>query len=75
MNCLRCASPMYRVVNQDKSAKATCSRCSQWTDCARCSGPTCGDTRCLGCYNKAVSAAGKPTQIRSEPIISDEEPV
>lgn len=73
MICSRDGAQMYRVVNQDQSAKATCSRCNQWTDCAKCS--KCGDTRCLGCYNKALSAAGKPAQIRSEPIISDEDPV
>ena len=70
MNCLRCKAPMYRVVNADGAAKATCLRCSQWTDCAKCS--KCGVTRCLGCYNKELTAFGQPREIRAEPIVSDD---
>ena len=70
MNCLRDKAPMYRVVNQDQGAKATCSRCCQWTDCAKCS--KCGDTRCLGCYNKELASFGRPREIRDEPIVPDE---
>lgn len=70
MTCLGCKTPMYRVVNTDQSAKATCGRCSQWTDCAQCQ--KCKVTRCLGCYNKEVSAFGRPREIRTEPIVSDE---
>lgn len=71
MICQRCGKPMYRVVNADGGSKATCSGCCQFVDCARCAG--CGDMRCLGCYNKAALAAGKPKNLRAEPIISDEE--
>lgn len=71
MKCLACKLPMYRVVNEkDGSAKATCARCNQWTDCAQCQ--KCKTTRCLGCYNKELSAFGKPREIRAEPIVSDE---
>ena len=51
---------MYRVVREapapigvsgpvQTDAKATCTQCGQWKDCAKCSG--CGDTKCLDCYN------------------------
>ena len=71
MTCLSCKVPMYRVVNPaDQSAKATCGRCVQWTDCAQC--PKCHVTRCLGCYNKELTTFGKPREIRSEPIASDD---
>ncbi len=71
MICKRCGKPMYRVMNPDKSAKATCTGCTQYVDCAECSG--CHDTKCLGCYNRATLAAGKPQEMRSEPIVNDEE--
>ena len=51
MNCLRCGAEMYRVVNAKDggSAKATCSRCSNWTDCAFC--PGCNEfVICPPCY-------------------------
>ena len=71
MKCLRDNALMYRVVNpKDQSAKATCSRCCQYTDCAECS--KCKDTRCLGCYNKEVTSFGRPREIVSEPIVSDD---
>jgi hypothetical protein len=54
MICLRCKSPMYQVVGVN-GAKETCSGCSQYVDCARCSNAQCGDTKCLSCYNKAVT--------------------
>ena len=66
---MRCAAPMYRVMNADQSSKATCFRCSQWTDCAKCS--KCGHQNCLGCYNKELSSAGRPKEIRTEPIIDE----
>ncbi len=75
MNCLRCGSTMYRVVNANQTAKATCTRCAQFVDCAQCSNPKCGDQKCLPCYNKGVSAAGRPADLRLEPIIPDEEAV
>ncbi len=50
---------MYRVVRVAErpigtaagvmDSKATCTQCSQWVDCAECSG--CHDTKCLKCYN------------------------
>lgn len=57
MNCKRCGQIMYRVVRKTTSlqgsiatdAKATCTQCSQFTDCAMCS--ACKDTKCLSCYN------------------------
>ena len=70
MNCLRCGQAMYRVQNPDKSSKATCSRCSQYVDCARC--PSCLHTNCLACYNKAVTAAGRPTVISEGPLVKDD---
>ncbi len=71
MTCLGCKIPMYRVVNPDDgSAKATCARCANYTDCAKCQ--KCATTRCLGCYNKELSAFGRPREIRSEPIVSDD---
>ncbi len=73
MTCKRCGKPMYRVVNQDKTAKATCTRCNQYVDCAQCSG--CSDTKCLGCYNKAVTRVGKPTEIRMEPIVPEDQEI
>lgn len=67
MTCLRCAAPMYLVINQDLSNRATCAACCQWVDCAQCS--KCGDLKCVACYNKAVSSKPKP----SAPIIREEE--
>jgi len=60
MICLRCKSQMYQVVGP-AGAKAFCSGCSQWVDCAQCSIPRCGDTKCLSCYNKAVTGVKRPT--------------
>jgi len=59
---------MYAVVGPAGS-KATCSGCSQYVDCARCERSTCGDTKCLGCYNKALVPGKK---ISGGPIIPDE---
>jgi len=59
MTCLRCKSQMYQVVGPT-GAKATCSGCSQYVDCAQCSNQKCADTRCLACYNKAVTGVRKP---------------
>lgn len=70
MNCLRCGQTMYRVQNPDGSSKATCSRCSQHVDCARC--VSCLNTMCLACYNKAVTAAGQPTRISEGPLVKDD---
>lgn len=71
MTCLRCkASPMYQVVGTN-GAKATCSSCSQWVDCAQCSNPQCGDTKCLSCYNKAL-LPGRANQPSRGPLVSDE---
>ncbi len=66
MTCMRCGAPMYSVVGPN-GAKATCNGCCQHIDCAQCS--KCKDTKCLGCYNKAVTRLGKPTEIRLEPIV------
>ena len=70
MTCLGCKTPMYRVVNPDGTPKAICARCNQYTDCAKCQ--KCATTRCLGCYNKELSSFGRPREIRSEPIVSDD---
>ena len=72
MNCLRCRNLMYRVKNIDGTARATCTRCGQFVDCARCSNPACSDAKCLGCYNKTVSEQGRPKVIHEAPIIQDE---
>ena len=45
---------MYRVVGP-AGAFATCTGCSQYVECAQCSSPSCGDTKCLKCYNKPKS--------------------
>jgi hypothetical protein len=57
MNCLRCKAPMYQSVAGPNPPKATCSGCLQWVDCARCS--SCGDVKCLACYNRKLSRAPK----------------
>lgn len=67
MICRRCGAPMYRVVNQDLSNRATCSVCCQWVDCAKCL--KCGDLKCVNCYNKSIKSKPKP----SAPIIREEE--
>lgn len=69
MRCFRCGSVMYRVVGT-AGAKATCTGCSQWVDCARCSSEACGDTKCLGCYNKTLKPAGAPKP-SGPPLIQD----
>ena len=71
MNCLRCRAPMYQVISPPSPPKATCFGCSQFVDCARCSDPKCGDTRCIPCYNKARSP-GKATGASSGALVSDE---
>jgi ssDNA-binding Zn-finger/Zn-ribbon topoisomerase 1 len=70
MKCLRCGSPMYRVQGKDGS-KATCAGCSQYVDCAQCSSATCGDTKCLRCYNKAL-LPGQPGRLTPGSLVSDE---
>lgn len=74
MICLRCksGSPMYQVVGQD-GAKARCSGCSQWVDCARCSSAACGDTRCLACYNKALAPGAAKRFTPGQIIPEDQE--
>jgi hypothetical protein len=67
MRCFRCGAAMYRVVNKDQSAKATCTGCSQWIDCAKCSSPNCGDVKCLACYNK------RPTTLTPGAIVPDDQ--
>jgi len=64
---------MYRVQNPDGSSKATCSRCSQHVDCARC--VSCLNSMCLPCYNKAVTAAGQPTRISEGPLVKDDQEI
>lgn len=51
---------MYRVVNADQSAKATCSSCSQYADCAKCSAQECADTKCAPCQEKLERGTLKP---------------
>mgnify|MGYP001566901413 CR=1 FL=1 len=69
--CRRCGSPMYAVVGPN-GAKTTCSGCSQFADCARCSNVACGDTKCLKCYNKVLtgrkSSGGGPLVPQDEEI-------
>jgi len=62
---------MYAVVGQNGS-KATCSGCSQYLDCAQCSSPTCGDTKCLKCYNKALTGPAKPAA-GGAPLVSNQD--
>ena len=57
--CRRCSFSMYAVVGPD-GAKATCSSCSQYVDCAKCSNPACGDTKCLPCYNRSLTTQKRP---------------
>ncbi len=71
MNCLRCGAPMYQVVDPPSPPKATCSGCSNFVDCARCSNPKCGDTKCLRCYNM-TSLPGRSGRLPSGPLVSDE---
>lgn len=73
MNCLRCGAAMYRVQNPDGSSKASCHRCSQYVDCARCQ--RCGNTACLACYNKAVTSAGQPNKISEGPLIEGDQEI
>jgi hypothetical protein len=61
---------MYAAVGPAGS-KATCSGCSQYKDCAQCSNPACGDTKCVPCYNKAV--AGKRAPGKGPLVPQDEE--
>lgn len=68
--CKRCNFLMYAVVGPDGS-KATCSGCSQYLDCGKCSNPKCGDTKCLKCYNKA--RAGQAPPPGGAPIIPQDE--
>lgn len=62
---------MYAVVGPN-GPKATCSGCSQYLDCAKCSNAKCGDTKCLKCYNKALAgqkpAGGSPLVPQDEDI-------
>lgn len=69
MNCLRCGSPMYSVVGPAGNL-ATCNGCSQYVACARCSSASCGDTKCLKCYNNVLTG---PKPKPSAPIVSDEQ--
>lgn len=58
--CKHCGAQMYRVVNADQSAKATCTSCSQYADCAKCSSPSCGLTKCSPCQAKLEAGQIKP---------------
>jgi len=70
--CRRCQAPMFLVVGAN-GAKATCSSCSQYLDCAQCSNKECGDTKCLKCYNKALAGGGKPTP--GTPLVPQDEDI
>ena len=48
---------MYAVVGPNGS-KTTCFGCTQFVDCAWCQ--KCGDTKCLKCYNKSLTAQKSP---------------
>lgn len=67
--CRRCGWDMFSVVGT-AGAKATCSGCSQYLDCAQCSNPECRSTKCLKCYNKDLTQTTPPTP--SAPLVSDE---
>lgn len=67
--CFRCGYDMYAVVGLD-GAKATCSSCCQYVDCAQCSNKDCQNTKCLKCYNKMLAPKSPPKP--SAPLISDE---
>lgn len=69
--CRRCGHEMYSVVAPD-GARATCSSCSQYVDCAQCSNKECGDTKCLKCYNKAVTGVKRPS---GEPLVPQDEEI
>ena len=69
--CRRCSWDMFAVVGPDGS-KATCSTCSQYVDCAKCSNPECGDTKCLKCYNKALIGPKKPAT-GGAPLVSNQD--
>lgn len=69
--CRRCGSPMYAVTGPT-GARATCSSCSQHVDCARCSSPTCGDQKCLPCYNKSLTTQKRPP---SGPLVPQDEEI
>lgn len=70
--CRRCGKPMYAVVGPN-GAKATCSGCSQYLDCAQCSNTNCGDTKCLKCYNKSLAGGPKPSG--GVPLVPQEEDI
>jgi hypothetical protein len=70
--CRRCGKQMYAVVGAD-GPKATCSRCSQYLDCAKCSNPDCGDTKCLTCYNKSMAPGQKVAG--GPPLVSQDEDI
>ena len=63
---------MYSVVGPN-GAKETCSGCSQYLDCARCSNQKCGDTKCLRCYNRAL--AGPPGPAGGAPLVPQDEDI
>jgi len=69
--CRRCGSAMYSVIGPN-GAKATCSSCSQYTDCGQCSNDKCGDTKCLPCYNKAVTGQKGPA---GGPLVPQDEEI
>ena len=45
---------------------------TQYLDCAQCSSPTCGDTKCLKCYNKALTGPAKPAA-GGAPLVSNQD--
>lgn len=65
---------MYAHVGAD-GAKETCSGCSQYLDCAKCSNVKCGDTKCVKCYNKAYAPKSAKINIpkRSTSIIPEDQ--
>lgn len=69
--CKRCAAPMYSVIGPN-GAKATCSSCSQYVDCAKCSNQLCGDTKCVPCFNKSLTAQNRPA---GGPLVPQDEEI
>lgn len=64
MICRRCKVPMVRVVNERQTAHATCTRCSNYVECAIC--PKCRNTVCVKCYNKPPPTIGGGPLIPSD---------
>ena len=62
---------MYAIVGPSYG-KGTCSGCSQYLDCAQCSNSKCGDTKCVPCYNKSMTAQQRPA---GGPLVPQDEEI